>query len=92
MERGGPELGGLDLGDAGEQLVVLQGVAVTFTREQLVERLHGVAYEGYNRSVDSHIKNLRRKLEANPVEPRTILTVYGIGYRFNDEVDLETSE
>jgi len=59
---------------------------LTFTREQLVERLHGVAYEGFDRSVDSHIKNLRRKLEPDPAEPRYVLTVYGVGYRFNDEV------
>jgi len=58
----------------------------TFTRAQLLGRLHGVVYEGYDRSVDAHIKNLRRKLEANPVEPRYVLTVYGIGYRFTDEV------
>ena len=58
----------------------------TFTRAQLLDRLHGVAYDGYDRSVDAHIKNLRRKLEANPIEPRYVLTVYGVGYKFTDEV------
>jgi len=58
----------------------------TFTRAQLLDRLHGVAYDGYDRSVDAHVKNLRRKLEANPAEPRYVLTVYGIGYKFTDEV------
>jgi two-component system alkaline phosphatase synthesis response regulator PhoP len=58
----------------------------TFTRAQLLDRLHGVAYEGFDRSVDAHIKNLRRKLEPDPVEPRYVLTVYGVGYRFTDEV------
>jgi two-component system alkaline phosphatase synthesis response regulator PhoP len=58
----------------------------TFTRAQLLDRLHGVAYEGFDRSVDAHIKNLRRKLETDPAEPRYVLTVYGIGYRFTDEV------
>jgi two-component system alkaline phosphatase synthesis response regulator PhoP len=57
----------------------------TVTREQLLERLHGVAYDGFDRSVDSHIKNLRRKLERDPLEPRYVLTVYGIGYQFSDE-------
>lgn len=57
----------------------------TFTREQLLDRLFGATYDGFDRSVDSHIKNLRRKLEANPLEPRYILTVYGIGYKFTDE-------
>ena len=58
----------------------------TFTRGQLLGRVHGVAYEGYDRSIDAHVKNLRRKLEANPVEPRYVLTVYGVGYKFTDEV------
>ena len=58
----------------------------TFTRAQLLDRLHGVAWDGFDRSVDAHIKNLRRKLEPDPVEPRYVLTVYGIGYKFTDEV------
>jgi two-component system alkaline phosphatase synthesis response regulator PhoP len=58
----------------------------TFTREQLLDRLHGVAYDGFDRSVDAHIKNLRRKLESDPAEPRYVLTVYGVGYKFTDEV------
>ena len=58
----------------------------TFSRSQLLGRLHGVAYEGYDRSIDAHIKNLRRKLEPNPAEPLYILAVYGVGYRFTDEV------
>jgi two-component system alkaline phosphatase synthesis response regulator PhoP len=66
--------------------VLAQNPGLIFTREQLVERLHGAAYEGFDRSVDSHIKNLRRKLERDPAEPRYVLTVYGVGYRFNDEV------
>ena len=58
----------------------------TFSRAQLISHLHGVVYDGYDRSIDSHLKNLRRKLEANPAEPRYILTVYGIGYKFNQEI------
>lgn len=58
----------------------------TFTRAQLLDRLYGVAYDGFDRSVDAHIKNLRRKLEADPAEPRFVLTVYGVGYKFTDEV------
>jgi two-component system alkaline phosphatase synthesis response regulator PhoP len=57
----------------------------TFTRAQLLDRLHGVAYDGFDRSVDAHIKNLRRKLEEDPADPRYVLTVYGVGYRFTDE-------
>jgi two-component system alkaline phosphatase synthesis response regulator PhoP len=66
--------------------VLAQHPGQTFTRAQLLDRLHGVAYEGFDRSVDAHIKNLRRKLEANPNEPRYVLTVYGVGYQFTDEV------
>jgi two-component system alkaline phosphatase synthesis response regulator PhoP len=58
----------------------------TFKRAQLLDRLHGVAYDGYDRSVDAHVKNLRRKLEIDPSEPRYVLTVYGVGYKFTDEV------
>jgi two-component system alkaline phosphatase synthesis response regulator PhoP len=57
-----------------------------FTREQLLNRLHGVAYDGFDRSVDAHIKNLRRKLEPDLSEPRYVLTVFGVGYKFTDEV------
>lgn len=53
-----------------------------FTRLQLVERIQGYAYEGYERSVDSHIKNLRKKLGDSPGEPRYIKTVYGVGYKW----------
>jgi two-component system alkaline phosphatase synthesis response regulator PhoP len=66
--------------------VLAQHPGQTFTRAQLLDRLHGVAYEGFDRSIDAHIKNLRRKLEANPNEPRYVLTVYGVGYKFTDEV------
>jgi len=56
-----------------------------FTRSQLLDALHGVAFETYERAIDSHIKNLRRKLEPDPRRPRYVLTVYGVGYRFADE-------
>ncbi|HVN53635.1 MAG TPA: response regulator transcription factor [Anaerolineaceae bacterium] len=57
-----------------------------FTRAQLLDRLHGIVFEGYDRSIDAHIKNLRRKLEPDPSEPRYVITVYGIGYKFNEEL------
>ena len=56
-----------------------------FPRAQLLENLHGVAYIGYDRSIDAHIKNLRRKIEEDPANPKYILTVYAIGYKFSDE-------
>ncbi len=56
-----------------------------FTRAQLIESIHGVTIESYERAIDAHIKNIRRKIEPRPSEPRYILTVYGVGYRFSDE-------
>jgi two-component system alkaline phosphatase synthesis response regulator PhoP len=66
--------------------ILAQHPGQTFNRAQLLDRLHGVAHEGFDRSVDAHVKNLRRKLEVDPVEPRYVLTVYGVGYKFTDEV------
>lgn len=54
------------------------------TREQLIDQLHGTAVDNFDRSIDSHIKNLRRKLEVDAAQPRFIETVYGVGYRFNE--------
>ncbi len=52
-----------------------------FSRLQLLEAVQGVAYEGYERTIDAHIKNLRAKLEPDPKEPRYIETVFGVGYK-----------
>jgi DNA-binding response OmpR family regulator len=56
-----------------------------FTRSQLLDAVHGVAFESYERAIDTHIKNLRRKLEPDLRRPSHILTVYGVGYRYADE-------
>ena len=55
-----------------------------FTRSQLLNALRGIAFESYERAIDTHIKNLRRKLELEAHAPRYILTVYGVGYRLAD--------
>jgi two-component system alkaline phosphatase synthesis response regulator PhoP len=52
-----------------------------FTRLQLIDQVQGYAFEGYERTVDAHVKNLRQKLEPDPRRPRYILTVHGVGYR-----------
>jgi two-component system alkaline phosphatase synthesis response regulator PhoP len=57
----------------------------TFTREQLMDDLYAASPVGVDRSIDSHVKNLRRKLEAEPARPRFIETVYGVGYRFIEQ-------
>jgi DNA-binding response OmpR family regulator len=56
-----------------------------FSRAQLLDAVRGTAFESYERAIDAHIKNIRRKIEPNPREPRYILTVYGMGYKFADE-------
>ena len=55
-----------------------------FTRAQLLDSVHGVSFESYERSIDAHIKNIRRKIEADPRRPELVLTVYGVGYKFAD--------
>jgi DNA-binding response OmpR family regulator len=57
-----------------------------FSRAQLLTVARGVAFESYERAIDSHIRNLRRKLEPAEGEPRYILTVHGVGYKFADNV------
>jgi two-component system OmpR family response regulator len=52
-----------------------------FSRSEILDRLQGDTYEGYERTIDSHIKNLRRKIEPDPDRPSYIQTVYGAGYR-----------
>ena len=53
-----------------------------FTRLQLIDQIYGYSFEGFERTVDAHIKNLRQKIEPNPREPRYVFTVYGAGYKF----------
>jgi DNA-binding response OmpR family regulator len=55
-----------------------------FTRGQLLDAIHGVAIESYERAIDAHVKNVRKKLEPDPSRPRYVLTVHGVGYRFAD--------
>ncbi len=57
-----------------------------FSRAEILDRVQGVVLEGYDRSVDVHIKNIRRKLGDNPRDPRFIQTVYGVGYKFIGDV------
>ncbi|ADD03311.1 two component transcriptional regulator, winged helix family [Thermoanaerobacter italicus Ab9] len=55
-----------------------------FTREELIEKVMGFDYEGYDRTIDAHIKNLRQKIEDDTKNPMYIKTVYGVGYKFGD--------
>lgn len=56
-----------------------------FTRAQLLDAVRGVAFESYERAIDAHIKNLRKKIEPDPRDPQYVLTVYGVGYKFRQD-------
>lgn len=58
-----------------------------FTREELIEKALGYQFEGYERSMDAHIKNIRHKIEDDPKSPSIIITIYGVGYRFSGKKD-----
>ena len=58
-----------------------------FTRAQLLDAVRGVAFESYERAIDAHIKNIRKKVETDPRTPRYLLTVFGVGYRFAEPSD-----
>jgi two-component system, OmpR family, response regulator len=60
-----------------------------YTRMQLLDKLQGEAYEGYERTIDSHIKNLRKKIEPDPNHPRYIVTVHGTGYKLEENPDAQ---
>jgi len=55
-----------------------------FSRMELLERVQGYAYQGYERTIDAHVKNIRQKIEDDPKKPRYILTLYGLGYKFSE--------
>jgi DNA-binding response OmpR family regulator len=54
---------------------------------QLLDKVQGYAYEGYERTIDAHVKNLRQKIEPDPKRPRYVLTIYGLGYKFAETAD-----
>jgi two-component system, OmpR family, alkaline phosphatase synthesis response regulator PhoP len=58
-----------------------------FTRTQLLELAYDVNYAGFDRTVDAHIKNLRRKIEPDPRDPKYVLTIYGVGYKFVEDME-----
>lgn len=64
---------------------LLEHPGYTLTRDDLLERAMGYAYEGMGRVLDTHIRNVRRKIEADPTNPRYLRTVYGVGYRLVDD-------
>ena len=67
--------------------VLMETPGRVFSRMQLLDKVQGYAYEGYERTVDAHVKNLRQKIEQDPRHPRVVLTVYGLGYKFREDTD-----
>ncbi len=65
--------------------VLMQNPGRAFTRLQLLDQVQGEAFEGYERTIDAHVKNLRQKIERDPKSPQYILTVFGVGYKFVDD-------
>ncbi len=65
--------------------VMAESPGRVFSRMQLLDKIQGDAYEGYERTIDSHIKNLRKKIERDPEHPRFIITVYGVGYKMEEK-------
>ena len=65
--------------------VLMRNPGRAFSRLELLERTQGYAYDGYERTVDVHIKNLRKKIESDPAHPQYVVTVFGVGYRFNPQ-------
>lgn len=59
-----------------------------FTRMQLMSEVHGYAFEGYERTIDAHIKNIRQKIEPDAQHPQYIVTVFGVGYKLEDPTDV----
>lgn len=66
--------------------LLMQHPGRPFSRAEILDKVQGIAFEVYERSVDVHVKNLRRKLGDDPRRPRYIQTIYGVGYKFIDEV------
>ncbi|MDO8672748.1 MAG: response regulator transcription factor [Dehalococcoidia bacterium] len=64
--------------------VMAQNPGRVYTRLQLLDKVQGYTFEGYERTVDAHIKNLRQKVEPDPQKPKYVVTVYGVGYRFEE--------
>ncbi len=56
-----------------------------YSRYELINRVRGYEFEGYERTIDSHVKNLRRKIEADPSDPQIVQTVLGAGYRLGSQ-------
>ncbi len=69
-------------------ITLCQNVGRPYSRLQLLNATLGESYAGYERAIDTHVSNLRKKIEPNPQKPVYILTVYGLGYKFGDRYEI----
>ncbi len=67
--------------------VLMRNPGRVYSRLQLLDLVQGEAFEGYERTIDAHVKNLRQKIESDPQRPSRVLTVYGVGYKFAERAD-----
>jgi len=67
--------------------ILMASPGQVFSRAHLLERLRGDTFENVERTIDVHIRNLRAKLEPDPAKPQYVLTVFGVGYRFNPDLE-----
>lgn len=70
-------------------ITLCQNVGRPYSRLQLLNATLGESYAGYERAIDTHVSNLRKKIEPNPQKPVYILTVYGLGYKFGDQYEID---
>ncbi|MBI2869218.1 MAG: response regulator transcription factor [Chloroflexi bacterium] len=92
LEKRQVRMGERPIGLTALEFELLRGLAETpgrvFSRAQLLDKVQDESYEGYERTIDSHIKNLRKKIEPDPAHPRYIITVYGAGYKLEEHADV----
>ena len=69
-------------------ITLCQNIGRPYSRLQLLNATLGESYAGYERAIDTHVSNLRKKIEPNPQKPIYILTVYGLGYKFGDNYEI----
>lgn len=67
-------------------IVLLSNPGQVFSRDQLVNKAFGIDYDGFDRTIDTHIKNIRRKIEDDPKNPKYIVSIYGVGYKFENQL------
>jgi len=60
---------------------------INLSREIIIQKVFGIEFDGYDRTIDTHIKNIRKKIEDNPKNPKYIITVFGLGYKFEGEFE-----